>query len=218
MSERIRALIVEDEPSLRTALVQLLQNEQDIEVVASVSNGLDAVTMAKGTRAEVVLMDLELPGLSGIEATREILEAAPETAVVVLTHLSDDESLFEAIRAGAISYILKDANVEQIREAVRGASRGEGTIFPTLAPRLLAEFRRVVERPHAQRELFQVLTRREVEVLELIAQGKRNRDIAEELFLSERTVKNHVGGVLRKLHVNDRTEAAILAAKHGIGE
>lgn len=213
----MRILIVEDEPQLRTTLVQLLQSQTDVEVIASVSNGIDAVEIGRSAKPDVVLMDLQLPLKSGIEATRELVEGGFEGAIVVLTHLSDDESLFSAIKAGAIGYVLKDASPAQVVEALRSAALGEGVLYPTLAPRVMKEFRRLAEQPEAQRQIFQVLSRREVEVLELIAQKKKNREIAEVLFLSERTVKNHVGAILKKLHLNDRTEARLLAEKHGLG-
>jgi len=212
----VRVLIVEDEPLLRTTLVQLLQSEPDLEVVASVSTGVDAVELGGTLRPDVVLMDLQLPVMGGIEATQKLIDSGFEGAIVVLTHLSDDESLFSALKAGAVGYVLKDATPAQVVEALRSAARGEGVIYPTLAPRVLKEFRRLAEQPEAQRQIFQTLSRREVEVLELIAQSKKNREIAEALFLSERTVKNHVGAVLRKLHLNNRAEAAALAAKHGL--
>jgi len=214
----MRVLIVEDEPLLRTTLVQLLQNEPDLDVVASVSNGADAVGMGKSLKPDVVLMDLQLPIMGGVEATQRLMDAGFGGAVVVLTHLSDDDSLFSALKAGAAGYVLKDATPAQVVEALRSAARGEGVIYPTLAPRVLKEFRRLAEQPEAQKQIFQTLSRREVEVLELIAQSKKNREIADALFLSERTVKNHVGAILKKLHLNDRTEAAIVATKHGLGK
>lgn len=213
----MRVLIVEDEPQLRTSLVQLLQAQDDLEIVASVATGLDAVEIGRSAKPDVILMDLQIPLRSGIEATRELVEGGFEGAIVVLTHLSDDDSLFSALKAGAIGYVLKDANSRQIVEALRSAARGEGVLYPTLAPRVIKEFRRLAEQPEAQRQIFQTLSRREVEVLELIAQKKKNREIADVLFLSERTVKNHVGAILKKLHLNDRTEARHLAEKHGLG-
>jgi len=213
----MRVLIVEDEPALRTTLVQLLQAQEDLEIVASVATGVDAVEIGRASKPDVVLMDLQLPLKNGIDATRELVEGGFEGAIVVLTHLSDDESLFSALKAGAIGYVLKDATPPQIVEALRSAARGEGVLYPTLAPRVIKEFRRLAEQPEAQRQIFQTLSRREVEVLELIAQKKKNREIADALFLSERTVKNHVGAILKKLHLNDRTEARMLAEKHGLG-
>lgn len=218
MALPLRVLIVEDEPLLRTTLVQLLQSEPDLEVVASVATGVDALEMGRSLRPDVVLMDLQLPLMSGIDATHKLFEQGYEGAVVVLTHLSDDESLFSALKAGAVGYVLKDATPAQVVEALRSAARGEGVIYPTLAPRVLKEFRRLAEQPEAQKQIFQTLSRREVEVLEHIAQGKKNREIAEALFLSERTVKNHVGAILKKLHLNNRAEAKAVAEQHGLGK
>jgi len=213
---QIKVMIVEDEALLRTSLAQLLGAEPDFAVVADASNGRQAVGEAELRRPDVVLMDLEMPVMGGVEATRQIKAQLPETAVVVLTHLSDDANLFAAIKAGAISYVLKDAAVKQIAEVVRSASRGEGVIHPSLVPRVLGEFSRLSTKTDRQRAIFQELTRREVEVLELLGQGLRNREIGERLFISERTVKSHVGSILSKLQLNDRTEAALLAAKHGL--
>ena len=213
---QIKVMIVEDEALLRTSLAQLLGAEPDLAVVADASNGRQAVGEAELKRPDVILMDLEMPIVGGIEATRQIKAQLPNTAVVVLTHLSDDANLFAAIKAGAISYVLKDAGVERIAEVIRGAARGEGVIHPSLVPRVLAEFSRLTAKTERQRAIFQELTRREVEVLELLAQGLRNREIGERLFISERTVKSHVGSILFKLQLNDRTEAALLAAKHGL--
>ena len=212
----IRVLIVEDEPLLRTALAELLKHQADLRVVGTASDGVQAVSEAASSRPDVVLMDLALPLMSGIEATRKIREQLPDTRVVVLTHLADDASLFSAIKSGAISYVLKDSSVEKIVEVIRQAHKGEGFIYPSLVPRVLQEFARLSKRTESNRELFQELTRREVEVLELLGQGCRNREIASSLFISERTVKNHVSNILAKLQVNDRTEAALIAAKHGL--
>ena len=213
---RIKVMIVEDEPLLRRTLFQLLQQESDLEIIGAAEDGQQAVSEALALRPELILMDLNLPTLSGIEATRQIKAQLPETAVIVLTHLGDDENLFAAIKAGAISYVLKDASIQQILEALRAAHRGEGFIYPSLISRVLSEFSRLSTRTEQSRELFQELTRREVEVLELLGQSRRNREIAATLFISERTVKNHVSSILAKLQVNDRTEAALIATRHGL--
>lgn len=212
----IRVLVVEDEPLLRSSLVHLLNAESDIEVVGAAQNGKQAVSDAIELKPDVILMDLEMPVMNGIEATRQIKDKLPDAILVVLTVSSDENSLFSAIKAGAISYVVKDANIERILEVIRSASRGEGYIHPPLVPQVLGEFSRLSTKAQSDRELFKELTRREVEVLELIGQGCRNREIGSRLFISERTVKNHVTNILAKLHVNDRTEAALIAAKHGL--
>jgi DNA-binding NarL/FixJ family response regulator len=212
----VTVLVVEDEPLLRRALVQLLGQEPDFQVVGEAGEGARAVAEAGLLKPDVVLMDLALDGMSGIEATRQIRGQLEATRVVVLTQLSDDASLFAALKAGATGYLLKDASVEQIQEALRAAVRGEGVIYPPLVPRVLGEFSRLSTRAERNRELFQELTRREVEVLELLGEGLRNRQIADRLFITERTVKNHISSILAKLHVNDRTEAALVAARHGL--
>lgn len=215
---RIRVLIAEDDSLLRSSLAELLGLEEDFAVVGSVPNGELALAEAAIVRPDVVLMDIDMPRMDGIEATRRLHAAHPNVAVVILTKFGDDESVFSAIKAGALGYVLKDAGLEEIREAVREAHAGNGHLNPALVARVLGEFARLSQKVQEARALFAELTRREVEVLELLGKGRKNRQIADELFLSEKTVKAHVGAILRKLHVNDRTEAALIAQKHGLSD
>ncbi len=214
----IRLLIAEDETVVRMALAQLLGSESDVDVVAQAADGQAAVALAGQYRPDVVLTDLSMPRLNGIAAIRQIKQELPDCAVVVLTIHHDDEHLFAALKAGALGYVLKDAPPEQTLEAIRAAARGEGFLGPSLVGRVLEEFARVSLLRAEAKEVFAELTRREMEVLELLGAGLRNRDIAERLFLSEKTVKNHISSIFLKLQVNDRTEAALLAAKYGIAE
>jgi DNA-binding NarL/FixJ family response regulator len=215
---KIRLLIAEDETVVRMALSRLLAAEPDIEVVAEAANGEAAADLARRLKPDVVLTDLSMPRMDGIAATRQIRQDVPECAVVVLTIYHDDDHLFAAIKAGACGYVLKEAPAEQMVEAIRAAARGEGFMGPSLVGRVLDEFARVSRLRAASKEVFAELTRREMEVLELLGQGLKNKDIAARLFLSEKTVKNHISSIFDKLQVNDRTEAALLAAKHGLTE
>jgi two-component system NarL family response regulator len=213
---KIKLLIAEDETVVRVALARLLAAEQDIEVVAQAPDGEAAITLARQSKPDVILTDLGMPRKDGIAATRQIKHEMPECAVVVLTIHHDDDHLFAAIKAGASGYVLKDAPPERTLEAIRSAARGEGFLGPSLVGRVLEEFARVSRLRAAAKEVFAELTRREMEVLELLGRGLRNKDIAARLFLSEKTVKNHISSIFVKLQVNGRTEAALLAARHGL--
>lgn len=214
----IRLLIAEDEGILRSTLAELLARDPDLRIVATAPDGREALIEALAQRPDVILTDLKMPKMDGIELTRRAREQLPETAVVILTAYDDDDSLFAALKAGAIGYVLKDASVEEIARAVRAAQEGEGFLSPGLVARVMREFGRIDQMARGQRRLFAQLTRRELEVLELLASGLRNRQIAQRLFLSEKTVRNHVSAILGKLHANDRTEAALIAARHGLGK
>jgi len=213
----VRVLIAEDEGLLRATLAELLAREQDVTIVATAGNGRDALIESLAHRPDVVLTDLRMPVMDGIELTREVRTQLPQTAVVVLTAYDDDDNLFAALKAGAIGYVLKDASVPQIAGAIRSAQAGEGFLSAGLVARVVREFTRIDRMARGQRKLFAQLTKRETEVLELLAGGLRNREIAKRLFLSEKTVRNHVSAILGKLHANDRTEAALIAARHGLG-
>jgi DNA-binding NarL/FixJ family response regulator len=215
-SQPIRILLVEDERMLREALAGLLKLDPGFDLVGSAPNGRLGVERALELQPDVVLMDLDMPELNGIEATRRIRQARPETQVLILTKFGDDESVFEAIRAGALGYMLKDAGIEEIGRVVRSIHAGEGYLSPTLVPRVMHEFSRITRSAAETRALFAELSRREVEVLELVGQGMRNRAIAARLFISEKTVKNHISNILAKLQLNDRTAAALLAREHGL--
>lgn len=212
----IRVLLIEDETLLRSTLAELLRLQPDIEVVGEAVDGEHGVKIALAQKPDVVLSDIQMPRMDGIEAARAIRDALPETAIVILTNFDDDDRLFGALKAGAIGYVLKSASLPEIADAIRAARRGEGTLPPTLVTNVLSEFSRQAGILQKHHEVFSELTRREAEILELLGKGMRNRDIADALFLSERTVKNHVSAILSKLHVNSRTEAALLARQAGL--
>ena len=215
-SPRIRILVVEDDARFRRALVELLRLEKGFDVVAEAGDGATALESAGVLRPDVVLTDLEMPRLDGIGLVRRVLKMLPDAAVVVLTKFGDDERVFGAIKAGAIGYLLKDAGLDEIVNAVRAANAGEGLLSPALVARVMAEFARASRSGLANRRRFADLSRREVEVLECLAAGLRNAQIADRLSLSEKTVKSHVGAILKKLHANDRQEAGRLAREGGI--
>lgn len=212
----IRVLVAEDDSLLRRTLVELMRMEPDLAVVSEVPDGQQALAEAMVVRPDVLLMDIEMPRLNGISATRQIGTMLPEAKVVILTKFGDDENVFSAIKAGAVGYVLKDAGLNAIAAAVRAAHAGDGFLSPALVSRMMNEFSRLSTSALHNRKLFTELSRREVEVLECLAAGLKNAAIADKLSLSEKTVKSHVGAILRKLHVNDRTEAALLAQQNGI--
>lgn len=213
---KIRILIAEDDSVLRRTIVELLSLEPDLEVVSDVADGKELVGQAGVLRPQVVLSDIEMPRMNGIHATRELKKLFPDIQVVILTKFGDDENVFTAIKAGAVGYVLKDAGLEEIAHAIRSAAQGEGFLSPALVSRVMNEFTRLSKSAVHNRKLFAELSRREVEVLECISSGMKNSQIADKLSLSEKTVKSHVGAIFKKLHVNDRTEAALLAQQSGI--
>jgi len=211
VADVISVLIADDHPFVRHGLRTYLETLDDLEVVGEASDGAEAVELAGQLLPEVVLMDLVMPELDGVQATRAIRAASPATKVIVLTSFDDDEKVFPAIKAGAAGYLLKDVHPTELAEAVRKASRGEALLAPSVAARLMQEVSG--ERPPAAG-----LTERELEVLRLIARGMSNKLIARELVVSEKTVKTHVSNILAKLHLADRTQAALYAVREGIAE
>lgn len=216
--DEIKLLIAEDEPVARQAMGRLFDLETDIKVVGEAANGEVAVELTRRLMPDVVLMDIRMPRMDGIKATQLIKQEMPNIAVVILTIYDDDTNVFQAIKAGAIGYILKDSPIDEAMEAVRAAHRGEGVMHPAIAGRVMKEFARIHNQRAVDLAVFADLTDREREVLKLVASAKTNREIAEALFISEKTVKNHISNILFKLQANDRTEAALYAAKHGLVE
>lgn len=214
--EGTRVVIVDDHPVFREGLAGTLAADPALTVVAACSDGAEAVTTANDLQPDVVVMDLHMPGLGGIEATRQIAAASPHIAVLVVSMLDDQDSVFAAVRAGARGYLLKGASGEEILRAVRSVAAGEAVFGPGVAERLLAYFAETRTRPVAA--ALPELTDREREVLQLIAGGARNSEIAAQLFISPKTVRNHISNIFTKLHVADRAEAIAVARQAGLGD
>jgi len=213
----IKILLVDDQPLFREGLRTLLSVNLDFEVVGEAGNGEEALQLARRLMPSVVLMDLQMPVLDGVAATRRLRDELPDCRVIVLTTFDDDEMVFDGLRAGALGYMLKDAPSEKLAEAIRLAARGESFLQPSVAAKVVAEFARLTNKreSHSQ-SLVEPLSDREQEILVLIASGASNREIAQTLFLAEGTVKNHVTSVLGKLGVRDRTQAALKAREIGL--
>lgn len=214
--EIIRVLIADDHPFFRDGLRMLLEATPDTELVGEAGDGEQAVTLAADLQPDVILMDLRMPGAGGIEATRQILERNPEARILVMTMVEDDNSVFAAMRAGALGYLLKGAGRSEVLVAIRGVARGEAVFGPGIARRLVGYFGR---RPdvHPSQPAFPELTDREREILEMIAAGRNNREIAAELFLSLKTIRNYVSSIFAKLQFADRSQAIIRARQAGLG-
>jgi DNA-binding NarL/FixJ family response regulator len=220
-AEPIRAMIVDDHALFRRGLEMVLGSEPDIELVGQASDGAEAVEKAAESLPDVVLMDIRMPRSSGIEACRAVKEAAPSAKIVILTISDEEEDLFEAIRAGASGYLLKDIPLDEVAGADRAVHGGQSLINPSMAGKLLTEFATLAKRDDEERaqELpAPRLTEREMQVLKLVARGMNNRDIAKELFISENTVKNHVRNILEKLQIHSRMEAVMVAVREKLIE
>lgn len=215
MSETLRILIADDHPLFRDGLRALLMAEPSAEVVGEASTGDEAVALAAELQPDVILMDLQMPGLDGIEATRRIVMASPHIRVLVVTMFSDDLSVFGAMRAGARGYMLKGASHAEMLAAIRSVASGAAIFSPQIAARMM-DFFHTMRPTQGLGGLFPELSEREREILTLIAQGQKNSDIAAQLVLSEKTVRNHVSNILSKLQVADRAQAIVRAREAGL--
>ena len=220
MSEKIRVVIADDEDNYRKAIQKTLGFAPDVDVIAVCRDGQEALDACLSEAPEVLLTDINMPRLSGIELTRKLLRKEKDVNVVILTVREDDDTIFEAFRAGALGYLLKTSTPQEVIESVRLAAKGEAKITPKVATKIVEDFRRFEKvesgNDEAEGELL-VLSDREQEILQLVALGLRNKEIADKLGIAEKTVKNHVSNILKALHVNSRTEAAMKAMKSKMG-
>jgi NarL family two-component system response regulator LiaR len=218
----IRVLLVDDHAIVRDGIRSLLKTQPDIEVVGEADNGQAAVSMAGNLEPDVVLMDLVMPGMDGIEAIRRIIDGRPESRILVLTSFSAEDKVFPAIKAGAMGYLLKDCDSEELVRAIHQVQRGESSLHPKIARMLLQEVTAprgegsAEPPPRSGRPTAEPLTERELEVLKLVAHGKSNREIADELVVAEGTVRTHVSNILSKLHLASRTQATLFALREGL--
>jgi DNA-binding NarL/FixJ family response regulator len=215
---KVRILIAEDQALVRRGTAMLLSMEPDMEVVGQACDGIEALALAERLRPDIVLMDLSMPRLGGVAATREITRMLPNSQVLVLTTLHDDESVFEAVRAGAHGYLLKDVTEQELLDTIRALRRGESKLTPQIARKVMDQFRRLADdslrTPSAQAgTAADNLNDKEEKILRLIAEGMSNRQIAAAVFLAEGTIKNYVSRIMEKLHANTRTALAVISAK-----
>jgi len=212
---KIRVLLADDHDLFRQGVRRLLEGSPDLEVVGEARTGQDTVRLVEELAPDIVLLDISMPALSGIDAARLIKTASPRTGIIILTVHADEEFLFEAIKAGAMGYLLKDASADELIRAIRVIYGGEGLLAPSMAAKVMREFARTREVTDLARVLTP-LTHREVEILQHVAAGLANKEIAHKLSISERTVKNHLSNIMEKLHVNSRTQAAVYALRSGL--
>jgi len=214
MTVVIRVLIADDHAIVRNGIAALLATEKDIEVIGEASNGKEAVFAVQELQPDVILMDLVMPEMDGIQAIQQIRIKDPQARILVMTSFATDEMVFPAIKSGALGYLLKDSSPEELVTAIHQVFRGEPSLHPQIARRVLQE----ISQPPTQTRTEEPLTEREVEVLKLIARGMSNQEIAEQLVISETTVRTHVSRILGKLHLASRTQAALYALKEGLAE
>jgi NarL family two-component system response regulator LiaR len=214
VTQEIRILIVDDHDIVREGQRALIESEPGMELVGEAKDGIEAVDLASRLQPDVILMDLHMPKKDGIEATTEIKCENPESRILVLTSFNDDEKVYAAIKAGAMGFLLKDSSPQKILKAIRKVYQGETSIGPRIAQKLMREIQRTSDSPPTE----EPLTIREVEVIKLIAEGLSNQEIAERLVISERTVRTHVTNILGKLHLANRTQAALYALREGLAD
>lgn len=213
MIDKISLLITDDHALVRQGIRAFLELQPDLNVIGEAGSGEEAVRMAAELVPDVVLMDLVMPGIGGVEATRQVKQVSPHSQIIVLTSYHEDEYIFPALRAGALSYVLKDVGPDELADTVRKAARGESVLHPRVASRVVEELRGT---RRDMPNLFTDLSDRELDVLRLIADGLSNAEIADKLIISEKTVKGHVSNILGKLHMMDRTQAAVYAWQQGL--
>jgi DNA-binding NarL/FixJ family response regulator len=213
MTEEITILLADDHNVLRQGIAQMLDAQPDMKVVAQAGNGSAAVDLARTTKPDIALLDINMPEMDGVEAARRITAELPEIGVIILTMYRRDDYVFEAIKAGASGYLLKEVELDDLLEAIRAVARGEAVLDPAMASRVLAEFRqpRSTEQPSDP-----VLTERDTDILRLVAQGLTNQEIAGQLTVSEKTVRNRLSLIFRQLHLKNRTQAALYAVREGL--
>jgi two-component system NarL family response regulator len=212
--DAIRVMICDDHALFRRGLIMVLESEDGIEVVGEAEDGEEAVAKAEELAPDVVLMDVRMPRVSGIEATRSIADSVPTAKILMLTVSDEEDDLYDAIKAGATGYLLKEISIEEVATAIRAVVSGQSLISPSMASKLLSEFTNLAKKADERQSVpTPRLTDRELEVLKLVAQGMSNREIAGELYISENTVKNHVRNILEKLHLHSRMEAVVYAVR-----
>ena len=219
-AEPIRVLVVDDHALFRRGLEMVLEQEPDIEVVGEASDGAEAVEQASETTPDVVLMDVRMPRRGGIDACTAIKDAVPSTKIIMLTISDEEADLYDAIKAGAMGYLLKEISIEEVASAIRAVHGGQSLISPSMASKLITEFAALSKRSQERQQQVPApkLTEREMEVLKLVAKGLNNRDIAKQLFISENTVKNHIRNILEKLQLHSRMEAVVYAVREKLLE
>jgi two-component system NarL family response regulator len=215
----IRVLVVDDHALFRRGLQMVLEQEEDIEVVGEAGDGAEAVEKVTDTIPDIVLMDVRMPKRGGIDACTAIKDAVPSAKIIMLTISDEEADLYDAIKAGASGYLLKEISIEEVATAIRAVNEGQSLISPSMASKLLTEFASMIKRGDERQQLpTPRLTDREMEVLKLVAKGMNNRDIAKQLFISENTVKNHIRNILEKLQLHSRMEAVVYAVREKLLE